>query len=90
MAANVATNVTIMQGIKMSVGFAAFAEARTAIMLTGIKVGPHACKERNMIWAFEATVLLGLSSWRLSIVFNPKGVAALSKPNKFAEKFIII
>ena len=37
MAAIVATKVAIMQGIKISVGFTAFNDALTAMMLTGIK-----------------------------------------------------
>src|SRR5258706_10994108 len=89
-AASVATNVTIIHGMNISVGFSALAEARTAIMLTGINVGPHACRHKNMIWASDATDLLGLISCRLSIVFKPKGVAALSNPKRLAEKFIII
>ena len=35
-------------------------------------------------------VLFGFNSCRLSIAFKPKGVAALSRFNKLAEKFIII
>ena len=56
-AAIVATKVAIMQGTKISVGFAAFSEALTAIMLTGINVNPEACKHKNMICAFEAVSL---------------------------------
>ena len=41
-AAIVATKVAIIQGIKMSVGLAAFVDALNAIILTGIKVRPDA------------------------------------------------
>src|SRR5215213_1853547 len=92
MAAMVATNVAIMQGIKMSVGFAAagLTAALAAMMLTGMSVKPEACKQRNMICALEALSLLGLISWRLCMAFRPKGVAALSRPIRLAEKFIIM
>src|SRR5690242_5533387 len=89
-AAIVAANVAIMHGIKIEVGLAAFREARIAIMLTGISVNPEACKHKNMICEFEAVSLFGLSSCRLSIALMPKGVAALSRPKRLAEKFITI
>src|ERR1035437_4997245 len=88
MAAIVATKVAIIQGINMSVGFTAFKEALIAIILTGINVSPDACKQRNIICALDAVSFLGLISWRLSIALIPKGVAALSRPSKLAEKFI--
>src|SRR5574340_1584719 len=88
MAAIVATKVAIMQGIKISVGLELCSEARMAIILTGIKVSPDACKQRNMICELEAVSLWGFISCKLSIAFIPKGVAALSRPNKLAEKFI--
>ena len=90
MAVMVPTKVTIIQGRKTSVGSEAFCAALTAITLTGIKFKPAACKQRNMICELEATSLVGLSSCKLSIAFNPKGVAALSKPSRLAEKFMII
>src|SRR6476661_10075481 len=43
-----------------------------------------------MIWALDALSALGLISCRLCMAFKPKGVAALSNPKRFAEKFIII
>src|SRR5687768_15152575 len=89
-AAIVATKVAIIQGTKMSVGFSALKAALAAMMLTGIRVNPDAWRQRNMICALEATSLLGFNSCRLSIAFNPKGVAALSSPSRLAEKFIII
>src|SRR5665213_4545354 len=84
----VAVKVAIIEGMKMEVGSVAFIEARIAMMLTGISVSPDACRHRNMICELEAVSLLGFSSWRLSIAFSPKGVAALSSPNRFAEKFM--
>ncbi len=86
----VATNVVIMQGTKISVGFADFKEALTAMILTGIKEKPAACKHKNMSCAFEAVCLVGFISCKLSIAFKPNGVAALSSPKRLAEKFIII
>ena len=90
MAATVATKVAIIHGTKISVGFAAFNDALAAMMLTGIKVRPEACKHKNMIWAFDAVSFLGLICCKLSIALIPNGVAALSNPSKLAEKFIII
>src|SRR5690606_17382897 len=84
-AASVATKVTTIQGTKISVGLAECKAALTAITLTGIKVSPDACRQRNMICALLAVFLLGFNSCRLSIAFNPKGVAALSKPSRLAE-----
>src|SRR4029453_489507 len=91
-AAIVATNVAIMQGIKISVGLCAggLTAALAAMMVTGINVRPEACRHRNIICAFEAFSLLTLMACKLSMAFIPKGVAALSRPNKFAEKFIIM
>ena len=86
----VPTKVTIIQGRKTSVGSDAFCAALTAITLTGIKFKPAACKQRNMICELDATSLVGLSSCKLSMAFNPKGVAALSNPSRFAEKFMIM
>ena len=40
--------------------------------------------------AFDAVCLSLFSSCSCSIAFNPKGVAALSKPNRLAEIFIKI
>ena len=90
MAAMVAIKVAIIQGTKMSVGLAAFEPARKAMMLTGINCKPDACRQRNIICALEALVLSGLISCKLAMAFNPKGVAALSSPNRLALKFIIM
>ena len=54
MAVIVATNVVIMHGIKIEVGSEAFNDALIAIMLTGIKVSPAACKHKNIICELEA------------------------------------
>src|ERR1700687_5548565 len=88
MAAIVATKVAIIQGIKISVGLVLFKDALIAMMLTGINVSPDACKHRNIIWALDAVSLSGLISCKLSMALIPNGVAALSRPNKLAEKFI--
>ena len=56
----------------------------------GISVNPAACRQRNMIWLLEALSFAGFTSCMLSIAFNPKGVAALSSPRKFAAKFIVM
>src|SRR5690349_9464194 len=82
MAAMVATNVAIMQGTNMSVGLADFSAERAAMILTGIRVSPDACKHRNMICELEAVSLLGFTSCRLSMALMPNGVAALSSPSK--------
>ena len=76
--------------MKISVGFAAPCTARKVITEIGITVSPEVFKTRNMICASEARSFSGLSSCNSFIAFNPSGVAALSKPNMFAEKFIMI
>ncbi len=43
-----------------------------------------------MICGFDAVVLSGLISCKLSIAFSANGVAALSSPSRLAEKFITI
>ena len=83
-----AAKVAIMQGTNISVAFLAPAPARIAMIDTGIRVSPEACRQRNMICALEALSLLGLSSCKLSMALMPKGVAALSRPIRLAEKFI--
>src|SRR5436189_284454 len=50
-----------MHGINISVGLVAFADALIAIILTGIKVGPHACKQRNIICELLALSLFGFN-----------------------------
>jgi hypothetical protein len=63
-AAMVAAAVAIIQGMNMSVGFAAggLTDARIAIMLIGIRVSPDAWSTRNMICALLALSFSGLSS----------------------------
>ena len=46
--------------------------------------------KQTMICELEATSLFGFNSCRLCIAFNPKGVAALSRFKRLAEKFIMI
>src|SRR5204863_1911321 len=89
-AAIVAANVAIMQGIKISVAFLAPEAERNAIILTGINVSPEACRHKNIICALDAFTLSGFSSCKLSIALMPNGVAALSNPRRLAEKFIIM
>src|SRR6266481_3290461 len=86
----VVRKVAMTMGIKISVGSCAPLEARRAIIVIGITCKPEACRHKNMIWLLEAVDLSGLISWRLSIAFKAKGVAALSSPSRFAEKFITI
>ena len=62
--------------------------ARCAMMDSGIKVKPEVCKTKNMICGSLASSLLGFRVCKLSMALRPKGVAALSKPKKLAEKFI--
>ena len=90
MAAMVATNVAIMQGTKISVALADFKDALAAIIVTGIRVKPAACKHKNMTCALVAVSFSGFNSCKLCMVLIPNGVAALSKFSKLAEKFIII
>ena len=91
-AAMVALNVAIMQGRNISVGLAAagVTDALMAMMLMGMSVSPEACNTINMICALVAVSLFGFNSCKLCIAFNPKGVAALSSPKRFAEKFMIM
>ena len=58
------------------------------MMLTGISVSPEVLSTRNIIMGFEAVSFFGLSVCSCSIAFNPKGVAALSRPNMLAAMFI--
>ena len=87
MAASVAAKVAIIHGRKISVGVSDPMEARMAIIETGIKVSPPACKHRNIICELLALSLSGFKVCKLSIAFKPNGVAALSKPKRLAEKF---
>ncbi len=62
----VAAKVAIIQGKNISVGVAEPIDALIAIMDTGIRVSPLACRQRNIIWA-----LLALSFLDLEIVDYP-------------------
>src|SRR6187431_1329670 len=91
-AAIVATKVAIIQGTKISVGFAdgGLTAALAAMIETGINVNPAAWRHINITCAFVALLLSGFNSCKLSIALIPKGVAALSSPSMLAEKFIIM
>ena len=75
-------------GMNTSVGFAAPCCARYTIIEMGISVSPLVLSTKNIIIAFVARSLFGFSSCNPSIAFSPSGVAALSSPNIFAERFI--
>ena len=84
----VETNVANKMGTKISVGLAAPICARYTMMLTGIIVSPEVLMTRNIIMLFVAVSFFSFRSCRRSMAFSPKGVAALSSPNIFAEMFI--
>ena len=86
-AAMVPIKEVMIQGNITSAGLVAFAAARYPMIEVAIKVSPEACKHINIIWASLALSLSGLSDCRLSMAFNPKGVAAESNPKKLAAKF---
>jgi hypothetical protein len=83
-ATSVPAKLAMSVGRKMSAGSFAPRIARCAITLTGMSVMPAVLRTRNMICASVASSFSGLSVWRLSIAFSPIGVAALSRPRKFA------
>ena len=56
----------------------------------GINVRPEVFSTKNMICALDAVSFLGLISCNWSIALSPIGVAALSSPNMFAQKFSIM
>ena len=89
-AANVEKKVAIRMGKNMSEGCAAPASCQYAIIEIGRRVRLDAFKTINMICALLAASLLGFSSCNSFMAFKPNGVAALSNPNAFAEKFIKI
>ena len=57
---------------------------------TGTMVKPEVFNTKNIICAFEATSFLGFTSCICCMALSPIGVAALSNPNIFAAKFIMI
>ena len=90
--AKIATNVEVkvvnMMGKKTSEGFAAPNWARYIMIVIGIKVKPEALMQRNITIELLARSFSGFRSCNCCIAFKPIGVAALSKPNKFAERFM--
>ena len=89
-AAMVPMKEVIIQGNITSAGLLAPAAARYPMIEVAINVSPDACKHMNMICASLALSFSGLMVCKLSIAFNPKGVAAESNPKKFAAKFKVI
>src|SRR5690606_17821014 len=83
-------NVPISAGINISVGFSAPAAIRSAMTDVGISVIPAVLSTRNMIWAFVAVFLSSFSFCNSFMAFSPTGVAALSRPSIFAEKFMMM
>ena len=75
-------------GTKMSVGCAAPICALYTMMLTGMSVSPLVLSTRNIIIGLVAVSFFGLSSCNCSIAFNPRGVAALSRPSILAAMFM--
>ena len=60
------------------------------MMLMGIRVKPEALMQRNITIELLACSLLGFSSWSCCMAFSPIGVAALSSPSRFADRFMKI
>ena len=92
--ANIATkvevNVVNMIGKKTSEGLAAPNWARYIMIVIGIKVKPEALMQRNITMELLARPFSGFRSCNCCIAFKPIGVAALSNPNRFAERFMKI
>lgn len=89
-ATKVDVNVASMIGRNISDGFAAPICARYIMMVIGIKVSPEALMQRNMTIELLADSFLGFNFCNCCIAFSPIGVAALSSPSKFAERFMKI
>ena len=58
--------------------------------MIGKRVTEEVLSTRNKICALLAVSLLGFSCCKSCIAFKPNGVAALSNPKKFAERFMVI
>ena len=86
----VAMKVATRIGINTSVGFVAPHWARYIITPIGIMHSPDALSTRNISMASLAVSFFGLSCWSSFIAFNPRGVAALSRPSILAETFMNI
>ena len=77
-------------GKNTSVGSNAPCCARYIKIDTGSKVSDEAFITKKRICALLAIFGVGLSDCNDRIAFNPIGVAALSRPNPFAIKFMVI
>ena len=60
------------------------------MMVIGIKVSPEALMHKNITMELLADSLFGFNSCNCCMAFNPIGVAALSSPSKFADRFMKI
>ena len=60
------------------------------MILIGISVSPEVLRTKNIIIGLLAVSLFGFNCCSSSIAFSPIGVAALSSPSIFAERFIKI
>ena len=89
-ATTVDVNVVNMIGRNTSEGLFAPNCARYIIIVIGINVSPEALIHKNIIIGLLADALLVFISWSSFMAFNPIGVAALSSPNRLADKFINI
>ena len=89
-ATKVDVNVASMIGRNTSDGFAAPNCARYIMMVIGIKVSPEALMHKNITMELLADSLFGFNSCNCCMAFNPIGVAALSSPSKFADRFMKI
>ena len=90
MATKVEINVANIIGKKTSDGLAAPSCARYIMIVMGISVSPEALMQRNIIIGLLAVSFSRLNSCNCVIAFNPIGVAALSNPKRFADKFMKI
>ncbi len=76
-----------MQSSKISVGLAEPALLRKAITVVGNKVMALVFSKSKVIILSEAVSGLGLSCCNSCMACKPKGVAALPKPSRLAQKF---
>ena len=82
--------VAIKIGINTAHGLAEPSSVRYIKILIGIMVTAEALITINIISAFDAVSLRGLSSCICSMALRPIGVAALSSPSMLAAIFITI
>src|SRR5689334_2121684 len=81
-------NVAIRMGTNTSAGFAAPSWARNVMIEMGTSVTDDAFITMNNTISSVARSGSGLRLCSSFIAFNPSGVAALSRPSMFAERFI--